>query len=139
MERRVTPQDLRRHIHKLELATPLAVAFERDLAKTFPTLKNPWWSSQKEHWLGWLDEYNGPGYYGRSNWKVTAKAVYNRVGNPAMVLWLGEASGIPGARVKEAIEASELAGNSWRAKCGAIRRVIPWEDIEQNLFGRVRG
>ena len=25
--------------------------------------------AQKEHWLGWLGEYDGPGHYGRQTWE----------------------------------------------------------------------
>lgn len=25
--------------------------------------RDVWYASQKEHWLGWLGEYDGPGYY----------------------------------------------------------------------------
>ena len=131
----MTPKNLRQHIARLDAPTPLSVAFERELAVIFPTLRNPWWSSQQEHWLGWLDEYNGPGFYGRSDWNVTAKTVYNRAGNPAMVLWLSEAAGLPQSRVQHAIEASKSAGSSWRAKCRAIRRVMPWDDVERHLLG----
>ena len=63
----MTPQDLQRHLEKLDAAPPLTVSFARELAEIFPTLQWAWWSTQKEHWLGWLTEYNGPGYYGRSN------------------------------------------------------------------------
>ncbi len=71
------------------------------------------YENQREHWLGWLKDYNGPGYYVREDWEVDdARTVYNRVGNPAMVLWLGEASGIPTAIVKKAAaEAMKLRGS----------------------------
>lgn len=26
-----------------------------------------WYDTQKEHWLGWLADYDGPGYYGRQH------------------------------------------------------------------------
>ena len=54
-------------------------------------IRNPkkWYLTQKEHWIGWLLEYNGPGAYGR---KTTdgrdAKFVYNHVVQPEMLVYL---------------------------------------------------
>jgi hypothetical protein len=27
-----------------------------------------WYRTQKEHWLGWLSQYHGPGAYGAKGW-----------------------------------------------------------------------
>lgn len=47
------------------------------------TLPGVWYRTQKEHWLGWLRDYDCPGAYGR---KVTggrdSHFVYNHVVNP---------------------------------------------------------
>ncbi|MEZ5818913.1 MAG: hypothetical protein R3D44_17705 [Hyphomicrobiaceae bacterium] len=93
--RPMTPRQLRARLHDLEAEPPVTVAFERELAANTDSLRKIWYRHQKEHWLGWLREYNGPGYYGRKNWKVSAETVYKRINNPAMVLWLGEAVGVP--------------------------------------------
>jgi hypothetical protein len=63
-----------------------------------------WYTSppQKEHWLGWLREYDGPGAYSRQNADRSAELVYNHIVCPPMVLWLGEASGVPKSKVAEA-------------------------------------
>jgi len=52
-----------------------------------------WYTTQKEHWLGWLHEYDGPGAYGRIPGKQRdAKFAYNHIVEPKMLLWLIEAS-----------------------------------------------
>lgn len=129
----MTPQQLRARILKLKEDQPLVAAFETAILERKSRRKDPWYRSQKEHWLGWLREYDGPGYYGRETWDVTAETVYNRVVNPAMVLWLGAAAGVPRARVKEAIEAALAAKPSMSAQSGAIRKAIPWSLIAQHI------
>jgi hypothetical protein len=55
-----------------------------------------------------------------------------------MVLWLGEASGIPKARVAAAKRAAFSARPHLPAKSAAIRKIIPWEMIEVCLDTRGR-
>jgi hypothetical protein len=129
----MTPKQLRQRILKLPVSAPVTEAFEARLAETTTSLREAWYENQREHWLGWLKEYDGPGYYGRSNWEVNARSVYNRVGNPAMVQWLGEAAGIPTSTVKKAAsEAMKLRG-SFSRQCGAIRSQITWDMIEDRI------
>jgi hypothetical protein len=91
--------------------------------------------TQKEHWLGWLGEYNSSGAYNRQRWEENARAeqIYNRAVNPAMVLWLGEAAGVPEVTVKSAANAALKAPASLMSKAGAIRRVVPWALVEERL------
>lgn len=60
----MTPRELRRHIKRLNPDTPKHKALEHELGEGVG-YRNAWYSSQKEHWLGWLAEYSGPGAYGR--------------------------------------------------------------------------
>lgn len=54
-----------------------------------------WYMTQKEHWLGWLREYDGPGAYGRIAGKQRdARFAYNHIVEPKMLLWLIEAAGV---------------------------------------------
>lgn len=129
----MTPIQLRRKIMRLEPVQPIAASFETAIAVRKTRRKDPWYESQKEHWLGWLKEYVGPGYYGRQSWEVTAEAVYNRVVNPSMVLWLGEAAGVPKAAVRTAADAALAAPPSMAAQSGAIRAVIPWSMIAEYI------
>ena len=143
MSKPLSPRQLRILVRDLEPEPPLTVAFERDLSQTTMSLRKARYRQrkaryrhQKEQWLKWLQEYNGPGYYGRKLWDVTAETVYNRVNNPAMVLYLGEAAGVPTAQIQDAIAAAKKAGPSFPSQCAAIRRVIPWHEIEPLLAAR---
>jgi hypothetical protein len=78
-------------------------------------VNNPkkWYRTQKEHWIGWLFEYNGPGAYGRQTLEGRdAKFVYNHVVEPELLLYLAKASGVPSGRVASA-----------RKKLGAVGSV----------------
>jgi hypothetical protein len=46
------------------------------------------YASHKDHWIGWLKHYNGPGYYNRSNWDRDARFVYRHLCNGHMAVWL---------------------------------------------------
>jgi len=129
----MTPQTLRRKIAKLPEAAPITEQFEREIVRRKSRAQKAWYSSQKEHWLGWLREYDGPGFYDRQTWEVTAETVYNRVVNSAMTLWLGEACGCPKAQVEAAAKAASKAGNTMQAQSAAIRRIISWPEIEKRL------
>jgi hypothetical protein len=91
------------------------------------------WQKQQKHWLDWLDGYDGPGYRERKNWKRSASFIYNNIKSPTMVLWLGEAAGVPKVKVLEAKKAAGAAKPNRAMQCSAIRRVIPWKMIESHL------
>ncbi len=38
-----------------------------------PGPRTSWYETQQEHLLGWLREYEGPGYYNRAKWDRTAE------------------------------------------------------------------
>ena len=92
------------------------------------------YSSQREHWLRWLNEYDGPGAFGRTRFDHDAAFAYNHCGCPAMALWLGEASGVSKRLVTTAARSALQRPGRFSAKCGAIRRVIPWSLIEPRLL-----
>ena len=77
--------------------------------------------SQKQHWIGWLREYTGPGYYGRKNRHQSAEFVYNHIVCPPMVLWLGEVTGVQRDESLEAKRAALSVGPSLPALSAAIR------------------
>ena len=85
-----------------------------------------WYTTQKEHWIGWLKEYHTPGAYNRKTGiRRNAQFAYNHIVEPKMLLWLAEAAGIE----KKSITAAKAAKSS-----SAIRRIIPWQKIEDVLF-----
>ena len=130
----MTPYQLRRRIKRLSANMPITSQFEAVIKARQTRTLDTWYSSQKQHWLGWLSEYNGPGYYDRQTWNVTAETVYNRAGNPSMVLWLGEASGVDPGKIEKASIAALSASDNMASQCAAIRREIPWNYIEAQLL-----
>jgi len=130
----MTPRALESRIAKLPATPPITDTFERNLRKLRIWGEAPvWYSTQKEHWLGWLKGYSGPGFYERKNWNRNAEFVYNHIVCPPMVLWLGEASGISPGLVRKAKQAALHAKPNLSAQAAAIRKVIPWGLIEDRL------
>jgi hypothetical protein len=97
-----------------------------------------WYKTQKEHWVGWLNEYGGPGAYGRkSKEKRDAKYAYNHIVNYKMLLWLISAGGVTPRLVKAARSEADKA-TSLPGKSAAIRKHVPWEEIVNVLWGENR-
>lgn len=134
----MSPRELRRKIQKLKAQPPITKAFERALDRQGTwSEKGVWYKSQKEHWLGWLSEYDGPGYYGRdTKRRRSAEFAYNHIVCPPMVLWLGEAAGVPRPFVMKAKRLALAARRSLPSKSSAIRGVVPWAMIESKLSKR---
>lgn len=131
----MTPKSLRIKISKLRIAAPVTQSYEQALiAREIWGNKQVWYSSQKEHWMGWLSEYDGPGAYGRkSSTGRTAEFVYNHINCPPMLLWLAEAAGVPKKDLLAA-KRSALSGRLNRGShCALIRKAIPWSAVEQKL------
>ncbi|ACK50506.1 hypothetical protein Msil_1556 [Methylocella silvestris BL2] len=121
-------------IHKLSPAGPVTDSLTEALAARKKGPNRAWYRHQKEHWLGWLGEYNGPGAYDRKvHESRTAEFVYNHIMCPPMVLWLGEGAGVPRALVEEAASACLAAGKTQPKQCAAIRAVIPWKMVDERL------
>lgn len=94
-----------------------------------------WYTTQKQHWLGWLGEYDGPGAYGRKTGEHRdARYAYNHVVCPEMLLWLIEAAGVQPDLV-QAAQSSYEAGTSLMQKSGAIRKHVPWAVLHDTLWG----
>jgi hypothetical protein len=123
---------LRQSIGGLVANQPLTAGFEVELVER-TTARRVWYRSQKEHWLGWLDGYEGRGAYGRKIWHRSAEFIYNHIGCPAMLVWLAEASGIPRKQVSRAIASALRSRSNFAAQCAALRLAIPWHDVERRL------
>jgi len=94
-----------------------------------------WYKTQKEHWLGWLKAYNGPGAYGRKGGKNRdARYAYNHIVEYRMLLWLIPAAGVDQGLVETAYEASKSSA-SLQGKSAAIRKIVPWEVVAEALWG----
>lgn len=105
------PNELARLIKSLKPHLPLTDRFERALERRGRwSRQDAWYASQKEHWLGWLSEYDGPGAFDRKAFGGrTAAFAYNHIVCAPMLLWLAEASGVPEDDI-EAAHRAALAG-----------------------------
>lgn len=93
-----------------------------------------WYKTQKEHWLGWLSEYSGPGAYGRKTDKIhDAEYAYNHVVQYKMLIWIIKAAKINPKLIKEAIKACEKQ-TSLMGKSAAIRKHVPWDVLERAFW-----
>jgi len=93
------------------------------------------YQTHRDHWIGWLQEYDGPGFYGRSSWDVDARSVYQRLNCGQMIVWLHEAAGESPVLIRTTIREMEARGNG-RAQTEAkiARTYHPWDRAIALLF-----
>jgi hypothetical protein len=142
----MSPRELRDHIKRLDPSTPRHKELEKVL-KEGVGFGNAWYSSQKEHWLGWLAEYEGPGAYGRQTDKQgrDAEYVYNHIQCAPMLFWLIEALGFSDNDLDKGYLAVVAAPKRNASQCAALRKVVPWERVatalaqipNYSMFGRL--
>lgn len=93
-----------------------------------------WYKTQKEHWLGWLKEYHGPGAYGRKGAsRRDARFAYNHIVEYRMLLWIIETAGVEPKLVKKAKSVVDDK-KTLQANSAAIRRIVPWEMLANALW-----
>jgi hypothetical protein len=93
-----------------------------------------WYTTQHEHWIGWLSEYDGPGAYGRdASVKRDAKFAYNHIVEPEMLLYLAAAAGVNKRKVSMAREAGS-AGKTLMQMAGVVRKHLPWPIVAAALW-----
>lgn len=69
--------------------------------------REKWYRTQKQHWLGWLRDYRGSGYYGRQTLiRRDARFAYNHIVEVKMLSWLSQAAGVPSSTLTEARKAA---------------------------------
>lgn len=117
--------DLLAVVGQLSSAQPLTDAYEEGLGP-----RDVWYSSQKEHLLGFWGEYSTAGAYGRKNTDHDAKFAYNHLRCAPALLWLAEALGEERAVLEKGIDAIMAAGPNLSSQCAAFRKVLPWSRIE---------
>lgn len=129
--------------HHGSAEVPISIETLLDAIRDLPADKpsdNPkkWYRTQKEHWIGWLGEYDGPGAYGRkSGIRHDARFVYNHVVEPKMLLWLAQASGARSELVR--VASSECAkAPTMQQQSSIIRRYIPWKVLAATLWPSVQ-
>jgi hypothetical protein len=131
----MTPRSLSRKIRRLRVGAPITESYARALvARGVWSNEGVWYTSQKEHWLGWLSEYDGPGAYERKTWSGrSAEFVYNHINCPPMLLWLAEAAGVSKRDVLGAKRSALSTRRKRGTHCAVIRKAIPWLMIEERL------
>jgi len=91
------------------------------------------YTTQKAHWLGWLDPNSGTGTYPRKDEAGRdASFVYNHIVEPQMLLWLVRAAGIKEELVQAAMQAADSVP-AMSSKSAAIRKLIPWPEVASAL------
>jgi hypothetical protein len=129
-------RQLRRKIKRLYADTPRHKHLELALQEGVG-FGNAWYGSQKEHWLGWLAEYDGPGAYGRQTGTPRdARYIYNHIQCAPMLFWLAEAVETPTVTLDETFKAVVAAPEKNASQCAALRKVVPWDNIETQLLTR---
>lgn len=132
----MTPRELRAHIRPLPEYLPRTHAMEAAIG-VGAGFGGAWYRSQKEHWLGWLAEYAGPGAYSRrETMSRSARLAYNRIQCAPMLFWLGEAACVHPDQLDHAHTAVISAPTNGSAQCAALRDCLPWADIEHDLISR---
>lgn len=134
----MTPAELYAVIASLPAHTPLSEEFEESGRRSRARAGLPpvWYNSQRQHLLGWVEEYNSAGAYGRSNYYGTARNIYQRLQSPGALIWLAEALGETAESLAQAIAAADAAGPRAASRCGAIRKVVPWNRIVELIDSR---
>ncbi|MGO4956698.1 hypothetical protein ACTQ49_05405 [Luteococcus sp. Sow4_B9] len=131
MSGEMSGRQLARLIRDLPEHCPISDAYE---AAHLPG--DRWWSSQRQHLSAWFNELSGPRAFGRQSRGTPARLGYNRFQCAPGLLWLAEALGEDPAVVQAAADAAGGQGRP-ATQCAAIRRVIPWQRIEQLLEPRL--
>jgi len=104
----------------------------KSLPEDFPVDDpNKWYKTQREHWIGWVSEYEISNVYGRKHGESRdAKFIYNHIVEPKMLLWFIDAAGVDSKLVKAArLQSSK--GKTMMQKSGIIRKLVPWETVSQ--------
>ena len=100
-------------------------------------------ASHKAHWIGWLSEYDEPGYYRRRvpHEPRSMAYIYGHIHCAPMLLWLAEASGVDlrliweaDAQLHEQVKAAIPATSPAAGR--HFRELIGWPLVEAALTQR---
>lgn len=119
-----TPQQLLARVRQLDEHLPISGQIAPPRAYT----------SHKHHWIGWLKEYDTPGFYRRKYRCEDARAVYMRVQNVGMVIWLAEAATVEIGRVRQAAMIAANTRGNVAQQTAAARRLLPWIPVYKGLW-----
>jgi hypothetical protein len=95
-----------------------------------------WYTTQKDHCLEWLKGYHhGSGGYSRKvDKEQDARYAYNHIVNYKMLLWIITAARVKPHLINSARQVS-THGSTLQQKSAAIRRIVPWEELAEALWG----
>lgn len=119
--------------------SPVTVSALRKAIKRLPSdlpIHNPnkWYITQKQHWLGWLNDYPGSGAYGRrTDIARDARYAYNHIVEVKMLLWLAEAIQLD-AELLEKVRAEIKSEKTLMGKSGKVRQHITWDTVAYKLW-----
>ena len=133
----MTISELRQVISNLSPEGKISDALQLAIRARF-NKREVWYRTQKEHLLGWLKAYDGPGAYGRKQWNRDAQFVYNHFQCPPGLLWLAETVGVAKEKIIEANKAVLDAPSNLSSQVAVLRRVIPWSLIEAELKNQTK-
>jgi len=141
----MTPRLLRAYIKPLPEILPLTTALEQATGVGVG-FDGAWYRSQKEHWLGWVGEYYGPGAYGRTYAaQQNGRYIYNHIQCAPMLFWLAEALECESALLKAAYIDVTATNAKGARQCAALRDHLGWNkieaaiaDFEYSMFQRLR-
>lgn len=92
------------------------------------------YTTQREHWLGWLGVTAGTGSYERRTPAGRgAQYVYNHIVEPKMLLWLIAASGVDSELVRRGVHAA-AAALTLPGKSKAIRQAVSYSLVADALW-----
>lgn len=126
----MTPEELRLVVARLPSRLPLTDELEGRRPGEIAVRRGVWYSTQKQHLLGWLGEYGKEGAYGRQGFNHDARYMYTHFQCAPGLLWLAEGVEVPHELLIRGVEAIRAAGPAGRTQSAAFRRVVSWNVVE---------
>ncbi len=118
--------------HNTELASVFAHLTDQPEIRNWLEDIEVKWTYEQLHMVSWFSAQLslGSGKYSRSRPNHSAKTTYERLLNPFSLLWIAAVLGENPDVVRQARYEMD-AYTTWRAKCGVVRRAIPWSRIHE--------
>ena len=124
------PKTLSNKIKKLSDSSPKTDKLNLRLGIISPSARAKY-KNQKEHWIGWLEDYPTGGAYNRKESNRDSEYIYNHIQNISMLFWLCEAIGLSDSLLDKV--AKNIISVQPRKRCGVLRATISWEVVKQGL------
>ncbi|MCI1935075.1 MAG: hypothetical protein LKJ44_05125 [Bifidobacteriaceae bacterium] len=124
--------DFVRVLKKLKPHLPISDRYDSEAARQYSQNTGAWYSSQKEHMLGWFPAQLtlGAGSYTRQKPNQSARTTYNRLLSSGALLWIAEALGEDSSIVQAAATAALNEPNK-KKRPALIRKYITWSRIAE--------